>query len=178
MEMFGCKSVPGISASCPDEMCEDEPLATVVSAHNAIAGALTDNGLPLCTNGAELSTATKTLSGISALLTTAGQGTYTAQSTPCTEPQINEGRGMCDMLSVNLAAEAGGTIDFSSASEDLVVVVDGTDVVVSFETAITCETVPLSAERPWQTAITCTKAGSQVRVMATLVPPYSLRTAY
>ena len=56
MEMFGCKSVPGVSASCPDEMCEDEPLATVVSAHNAIAGALTDNGLPLCTNGAELST--------------------------------------------------------------------------------------------------------------------------
>ena len=26
MEMFGCKSVPGVSASCPDEMCEDEPL--------------------------------------------------------------------------------------------------------------------------------------------------------
>jgi hypothetical protein len=28
----------------------------VVSAHDTIAGALTDNGLPLCTNGAELST--------------------------------------------------------------------------------------------------------------------------
>ena len=41
----------------------------MVSTHDTIAGALADNGPPLRTNGAELSTATKTLDGISALLT-------------------------------------------------------------------------------------------------------------
>jgi hypothetical protein len=54
-----------------------------------------------------------------------------------------------------------------------VVVVDGTDVVVTFETAITCETAEIGG------VIGCTKAGSQVRAdgdsSAAIRPARSLR---